>query len=283
VKGIDYAFNPHPAIASIKAGGFGFVCRYMSPLPVNDANGKNLLPAECAALLAAGLGVVDVEESDAARMQGGHPAGAADAQHGDAVTKALGMPGIPVYFACDWDAAPADQAAINAYLDGAASVIGHARTGIYGGFWPLSRALDAGKAAYAWQTSAWSGGQWDPRAHIRQSGSAVIGGTVVDLDEAVKADFGQWPRPVPAPADLPAPGLLSDTPYCLVNLGWGAVPGATEYHYAIIDSAGKVVADVKTPGTHAGAVRLPHPGAYQWRVSVSQPRGLWSEWRPFTV
>ena len=39
------------------------------------------------------------------------------------------MPGIPVYYACDWDCTAADQAAVNAYLDGAASVTGRARTG----------------------------------------------------------------------------------------------------------------------------------------------------------
>ncbi len=66
-------------------------------------------------------------------MRAGHQAGLADARHADAVVTALGMPGVPVYFAADWDAGQADQPAISAYLDGAASVIGRRRTGIYGG------------------------------------------------------------------------------------------------------------------------------------------------------
>lgn len=38
-------------------------------------------------------------------------------------------------------AQPAQQAAINAYLDGAASVLGRARVGLYGGYGPVSGAF----------------------------------------------------------------------------------------------------------------------------------------------
>lgn len=206
MRGIDFAFAPHPPASAIRAAGYGFVCRYLSPLAENDSNGKNLLVGELHSLLTAGLSVVVVEESTAGRMKSGRSAGVSDAQHAQAVTTALGMPSVPVYFACDFDATPGDQTAINAYLDGAASVIGRARTGIYGGYYPVKRALDAGKAAWAWQTTAWSGGQWDSRAHIRQGGTVSVGGVTVDLDEAMKADFGQWPRPTsPAPKPAPAP------------------------------------------------------------------------------
>lgn len=205
-KGIDYAFSPHPSAAAIRGAGYGFTARYMSPDTANDTNGKNLLQAELTSLHAEGLAVVVVEESTAGRMKSGRGAGVADAQHARAVTAALGMGTIPVYFACDFDATPGDQTEINAYLEGAASVIGVARTGIYGGYYPVKRALDAGAAEWAWQTAAWSGGQWDTRAHIRQSGTVAIGGVTVDLDEAMKADYGQWPRPSgTAPAPKPAP------------------------------------------------------------------------------
>lgn len=204
MKGIDYAFTPHPGVAAVRGAGYGFACRYMSPDSANDTNGKNLLVGELHELLTAGISVVVVEESTSGRMRSGQPAGVTDGQHAQAVTTALGMPAIPVYFACDFDASPADQAAINAYLDGAASVIGRARTGIYGGYYPLKRALDAGKASWAWQTAAWSGGQWDPRAHIRQEGTVLVGGVQADADEAMTADFGQWPRPVSGSAAKPA-------------------------------------------------------------------------------
>src|SRR5262249_33103354 len=135
----------------------------------------------------------------AAYMLGGHAAGVSAARHADAVVKALHMPGIPVYIAADFDATPAQQAPINACLDGMAEVIGRGRLGLDGGCGPLSRAFDAGKCRYGWQTTAWSGGQWDHRAHIRQGLSFHLGGASVDHDQAIFADYGQWPRPKAAP------------------------------------------------------------------------------------
>lgn len=206
--GVDYAFSPHPTIAALQAAGAKFAVRYISNNPKNDLNGKNLLPAEAKALRAAGLRIAVVVEYYARRMLGGHAQGVTDAAHADAVVTALGMPRIPVYFAADWDATPAEQADINAYLDGAASVIGRARVGIYGGYYPVKRALDAGKAAYAWQTSAWSGGQWDSRAAIRQYGARRIGDATCDSDNSMRADFGQWPRPAP-PRPAPHPTVAT--------------------------------------------------------------------------
>lgn len=245
-KGIDYAFSPHPPASAIRDAGFGFVCRYMSPMTANDGNGKNLLASELTQLRAAGLSVVVVEESTAGRMRSGHSAGVADAQHANAVTAALGMGGVPVYFACDFDATENDQSLINAYLDGAASVIGHARTGIYGGYYPVKRALDAGKAAYAWQTSAWSGGQWDSRAHIRQQGSVRVGGVTVDLDEATAADYGQHPRPS-APAKPPAQASGADVWPAGVTLREGSTgPAVKALQYALRDGEFRLSATIGT-------------------------------------
>lgn len=248
-KGIDYAFAPHPAPAAIRAAGCTFVCRYMSDIAANDGNGKNLVPGELPQLLVAGLEVVVVEESTAGRMKTGKTAGVADAQHAKAVTAALGMASIPVYFACDFDATEGDQVQINAYLDGAASVIGHGRTGIYGGYYPVKRALDAGKAAYAWQTAAWSGGQWDSRAHIRQSGTITIGGVTVDLDESTAADFGQWPRPgATAPAAPPktaASGSGADLWPAGVTLRQGSTGSAVKaLQYGLRDSGLRLSAEL---------------------------------------
>jgi len=147
-KGVDYAFSPHPSVAALKANGVTFACRYISTFAPNDKNGKNLLAAEAASLLAAGISIVVVAEESANRMLGGRAAGVADAQHANAVVTSLGMPGIPVYFACDFDATPDDQIAINAYLDGAATILGKQRVGIYGGYYPCMRAAKADKAAY---------------------------------------------------------------------------------------------------------------------------------------
>jgi len=196
-RGIDYAFSPHPSAAAVRAAGHAFVGRYVSPIAANDINGKNLLAAELKTLRAAGLSVILFAEQYAGRMREGAASGAADAQHFDAVTEALGMTGAVMFCAADFDATPADQTGINSYLAAAAGVLGLKRVGIYGGYYVVKRALDAKRATYACQTLAWSGGQWDTRAQMYQHLQIIVGGVSVDLDESRAADFGQWPRPAP--------------------------------------------------------------------------------------
>lgn len=221
-QGIDYSFGGGVTAAQIKGAGKVFVARYLDYLP----NGKVINKTEADNLLKAGLAIVLVFESTANRMLGGHAAGVSDAKEADKQATALGMKGIPVYFACDFDATPGNQTPINAYLDGAASVIGKGRVGIYGGFWPVNRALSAGKATYAWQTYAWSAAGsvtpahavrvtsvaghalsgpflFDDRAQLRQGPGGKIGPASVDFDESEKSDYGQWPRPKVTPPSGP--------------------------------------------------------------------------------
>ena len=187
-EGIDYAFG-RPGIAALKAAGVKFVCRYLSHSPT-----KNLTSAEAHALSAAGIWIVVVWETTARRALAGRTAGVADAIDAQMQAQACGMPtGRPIYFAVDWDASAGQQSAINAYLDGAASVLGRDRVGIYGGYGPVSRALDGGHAAWAWQTYAWSGGRWDSRAQLQQySNGHTLGGVGCDYDRATRDDYGQW-------------------------------------------------------------------------------------------
>lgn len=185
--GVDYAWS-HPSPTSLRSAGKTFACRYLS----SDAS-KNLSRSEADALAAAGVWSVVVWESTANRALGGNAAGVADASAAASQAQACGIPSDrPVYFAVDFDATATQQTAIHAYLDGAASVLGRSRVGIYGGYYPVTRALNSGKAAWAWQTFAWSGGQWDSRAHIRQGAQVSIGGVSVDLDTGMVDDFGQW-------------------------------------------------------------------------------------------
>jgi hypothetical protein len=187
IPGVDYAWS-HPGGAALKAAGKAFACRYLSP----DSS-KNLTRAEAADLAAHGIWAVVVWEGAAARAKAGKAAGAADAKTASVQATATGMPSSrPIYFAVDFDATEADQTYINAYLDGAASVIGRDRVGIYGGYYSVKRALDGGHAKWAWQTIAWSGGQWDSRAVIRQGAQKSINGVSCDLNTAVATDYGQW-------------------------------------------------------------------------------------------
>ncbi|WP_131739389.1 glycoside hydrolase domain-containing protein [Actinomadura roseirufa] len=189
VFGVDYAWG-RPGATALKRAGARFVCRYLSP----DTTGKNLTRAEAEELSGAGLWLVVVWESGASRALAGRAAGAADAADAAERARSLGMPGDrPVYFAVDFDAAPGQQDEINAYLDGAASVLGRGRVGLYAGYGPVKRAFDAGKITYGWQTYAWSGGRWDARAQLQQySNDHDINGVGVDYDRAMDSDYGQW-------------------------------------------------------------------------------------------
>lgn len=194
IKGLDYA-GGRPDPDALRAAGIGFVCRYLSAggaqLP-----GKLLLPQEAAALRGAGIDIVSNWETTAHRMLDGYAAGVADAHA--AMTRVLACGGRsdrPIYFSADFDAAAAQQSQIDAYLRGAAAVLGGPQVGVYGDYWVISRALDAGVAAYAWQTQAWSGGRQDPRIAIVQdneSGYAYVGGVQCDVDWALRTDYGQW-------------------------------------------------------------------------------------------
>ncbi|TDD69376.1 DUF1906 domain-containing protein [Actinomadura darangshiensis] len=199
IFGIDYAWS-HPSVSAMRSAGVKFVCRYLS----HDAS-KNLDRAEADRLSDAGIWMVVVWETTAKRALSGKAGGADDAREAARQAKACGMPeDRPIYFAVDWDATPGQQDDINAYLDGAASVIGRDRVGLYGGYYPVKRALDAGKARWAWQTYAWSGGQWVGRAQIQQYRNGVqVGGADCDYDRAMEADYGQWRVGVTGGDDMP--------------------------------------------------------------------------------
>jgi hypothetical protein len=165
-----------------------------------------------------GIDVVFNWEYAATAMLNGLSQGRVDATN--ALVYIQQLPGIPagykpvVYFSCDFDAAPGDQTAINAYLQGAAQVLGGPQyVGIYGGYWPLSRALDAGVCKWAWQTEAWSGTNVDSRINIMQRNSLgyeTLNGVQADIDEQHTDDIGAFvSTPAPPP---PAPAVYAAGP-----------------------------------------------------------------------
>jgi hypothetical protein len=213
IEGVDYS-SARPKPADLVAAGKKFVVRYC-PYQVR-VNGvlqwvqKGLTASEITALRAAGLDLVFNFESIAGRMkQGGTTAiaranGIADAKLVEAAIARLAMPaGTVCYFSADWDATPGDQTLIDAYLGGAASVMGIARVGVYAGYWVIKRCVENKTASWFWQTYAWSGGHLHPSTHIYQYNNGErIAGSSVDLDRALKPAFGQWAH---------APIILPDT------------------------------------------------------------------------
>jgi hypothetical protein len=188
---------------------------------------KQLTKAEADDLRANGIDIVSNFEAGAQNALGGTQQGAADVQAALAAHKAAGGPDqARIYFSVDWDAAPGEQDAINAYLKACSDVLGVENTGIYGGFWPLSRALDAGVASLGWQTQAWSGGNVDSRISLYQRndlGYQTVDGVQADINEAHTDDFGSWGvTPVsPGPTPDPTPPVPVD-PF----IGW--YKGATD-------------------------------------------------------
>lgn len=184
--GVDYSFA-RPSPEAIRANGYAFVARYLSPY-----GEKNITPNELAGLRANGLAVVLVWESDSDRALAGYGAGVEDAYQANDQAWRLGAPdSAPIYFAVDFDASSNHMPAINDYLRGVASVIGQSRVGVYGGYNVIESAFDNGTATFGWQALAWSYGRIESRAHIYQDGRFVFDGKA-GIDIALQDYIGQW-------------------------------------------------------------------------------------------
>lgn len=191
--GLDYVTGPPIDVlksAKIQNEKVAFVCRYLSF--VNELTKVKLLSAnEAKALNQAGIAVVSNYEWYANRALEGFASGVQDAQIAASQHADCGGPADkPIYFSVDCDC---DGSQTVEYFKGVASVIGLSRTGVYGSYRVVKYLLDNGLVKWAWQTYAWSGGQWDPRAHIRQYQNGVnLAGHEVDYNESMHSDFGQW-------------------------------------------------------------------------------------------
>lgn len=199
--GCDWSFHP-PGIDALRRAGMRFACRYVGL----GSAGKHLTRSEVLALSAAGIRVVLLAEADERGALGGRSRGATHAAIASKAAHAVGAPpSAPIYFAVDFDAVDRQLGMIDAYLQGAASVIGRNRVGVYAEYDVVHHAFDRGLVGYACQTYAWSHGRWDNRAQLRQTHNAVrLGAGIVDLCTATVADYGGW-------IDTPDPGIERET------------------------------------------------------------------------
>lgn len=188
MKLVDYSWA-RPGGAAIKAAGYDGVMRYV---PYVGDGGKGLREPELADLRGNGLGLGMVFESTAARHRDGIGAGTADGQASFAALRGLGVPDtLPVFFAVDFDAQPADFPAIDAYQRGAQSALGIDRVGIYGSYDVIEHCRQSGAARWLWQCLAWSKGRKHSARHLFQDyPGTVINGGEVDINETNGDDLG---------------------------------------------------------------------------------------------
>lgn len=184
-EGVDYSWA-RPGGRALRDAGKSFVIRYLYPTE------KGLRNEEIADLKRYGIDIALVYEGSAGDMKQGRNRGIQDAKFAQDELDGLDLPSsLPIYFAADWDASPGEQAVIDAYLEGAASVIGAGRVGIYGSYWVCKRCKENGTARWLWQTYAWSGGNVLDGIHVLQYRNGQNLNGAVDFCRAYQADFGQ--------------------------------------------------------------------------------------------
>jgi hypothetical protein len=190
--GIDFAWSS-PSAGWMRANGFSFGASYLS----YDAS-KNWSSALVSSYTRAGIARVFVWETSANRALEGCGAGQSDAR--TALSEGARFGFRALYFAVDFELQPNAYGAVASYFRCVDGVIGVDHTGAYGGISTVRLLFNLHLIAYGWQTYAWSGGRWDPRAQLQQ----YLNGSSFDYDRAVARDYGQTPFSSPKPKP-PAP------------------------------------------------------------------------------
>jgi len=189
-RGLDYA-GGIPRAAAVKAAGYVGVLRYLKKRGSSSVH--VLTAAEYADMKAHRIGVALIyEDTDSTRMAGGSSAGVTDADWALRQARALGITPRCIYFAADWDVQPSQYGAVSAYLNGAASVLGRAKVGFYGGYNAITHC--GSHASWRWQTMAWSGGRTAAGIHVRQRlQQTTVDGVSCDVNDLIASDYGQHP------------------------------------------------------------------------------------------
>lgn len=216
-EGVDYSRGGIPSPASLKAAGKSFVGRYA--VDDKSPNGRGITGPEYRTFAASGIDVFLYWEANEAWMLGGFEAGASAARNAVLNIESAGMPvGMPVYYSHDIEPQPEHYAAIDDCLRGAASIVGHERVGLYGGYDIIAHCAVSGTADWFCQTYAWEYGRGvHPSSHLYQYDNVgnYIDTVDCDLVRAIKPRYGQassfvtpnYPdKRVPAPDKMTAQG-----------------------------------------------------------------------------
>ncbi|MFI6604201.1 glycoside hydrolase domain-containing protein [Nonomuraea sp. NPDC050536] len=230
--GLDANTDPDPGAAA--AAGYTFISYY--------TNGPgSMTAAKVAACAAKGVAVIANYEGLENPTSGGSAAGKSNAQTALAAANDCGLPGDrPIYFSLDFDVLPSQFSAVDAYLDGVASVLPPSRIGVYSSTWCIDHLVGNGKATWFWQSKStgFSGGHngtLNPHTHIWQQSSpeyVYIGDKQCDWNYVITADFGQWgiSKPYATTSQLVAVGNDGNVYHDIRNgtgtwQGWRAVAG----------------------------------------------------------
>lgn len=188
IEGVDFSRTAgvnSPSVEALKQAGKRFVGRYI----VNDKSPswRGITGREYQRYVDGGIETFLFWEGSESWMLGGYNAGVEAAQNAQWNIEDSGLPHtMPVYFAHDIDPQPQHFAAIDACLNGAASVIGWERVGVYGGWLLIDYMAQGGTVSWLCQTSAWQYGRGvHPSATLYQYAyNQYFDGTNCDLVRA---------------------------------------------------------------------------------------------------
>jgi len=217
---IDFSFA-RPAMDKLTRHKIIGVGRYLWKAKYDDGRtNKGLSREEAGGYLSSNKAIFQIYEADGRELLGGFQAGVEAAKAAEAYRAIAGLEACAVYFNVDYNAPAEDIPKILEALDGAASVIGLDRVGLYAGYYIIKAAFDAGKIKWGFQTYAWSRKSeteyihWDDRAQLRQWSNGQWGDSV-DFVWAMAPEWGQHPvtvkpNPDPDPDPKPEGGLTPE-------------------------------------------------------------------------
>lgn len=149
-------------VSFLKAHNVKGVIRYIA----GGGSWKHMGRSEYRSYVAAKIAVGFCWEGGATALEGGYSAGVAAARSSQAALGALGASKTaPVYFACDFEASGNDPA-IHRFLDGAASVLGKQRVGLYAGIGPLRYNIPFG-ASYDLDINIAQTADWGQEGYVK--------------------------------------------------------------------------------------------------------------------
>jgi Domain of unknown function (DUF1906) len=207
----------------IKANGFLGIARYISLQP-----GKCITPEEFHAYIAGGLTVVFVYEDNADDGLGGAPVGQEKGQVARQVLESCGIDpaACAVFFGYDFNAQPSQyQACLECQRAFVAS------SGCLNAMYAEGPLLRYAFPTYGWEPGSrdWNEGVAAGQLYQAQY-SVPFEGTLIDIDNVLATDYGQWPRPTPPPQPKPQPSQEDLMNITYANGQWVCAGVSSEGH-----------------------------------------------------